>query len=64
MKLKEITLGRGTSIEVNGNWHKFNVGLKSELEDGDTKEEVKEKMWNTIDDILIEKIDQLDNPAN
>lgn len=55
MKIKEIELGRGVSFEVNKQWHKLNAKMKVELEKEENEDEIVEKIWGKIDNILSEK---------
>jgi|AntRauTorckE6833_2_1112554.scaffolds.fasta_scaffold56793_2 transcriptional regulator len=59
MEIKEIELGRGVSFEINKQWHKLNAKIKVELEEGENEDEVVEKTWDKIDNILSEKYSKI-----
>ena len=59
MVIKEIELGRGVSFEISEQWHKLNAKIKVELEEGENEDEVVEKTWDKIDNILSEKYSKI-----
>lgn len=58
-RVKEIEASYGCSAEINGVWHKFVFGIKLEVEEGDDTSKVKEMAWNTCEQEIEKKFDEL-----
>lgn len=47
-KVKSFKAELGVSVEIKGQWYKFNAGIELELDPEDDTAEVKRKAWNTV----------------
>lgn len=57
MEIKEVTMTRSLSAEINKNWHRFEYGLTVGLDEEDTLPEVKNYLHNEIDETLGKQLE-------
>lgn len=58
-KIKEMSANVGTSAEINGVWYKFQFGIVIEFNENDNSEEVKEAIWNTCEEEVTKKMQEV-----
>jgi hypothetical protein len=58
-KIKAFRVEYGTSVEVEGKWHKFYAAIEVEPDDVEEFSEVKETAWNTVYNEIEKQIREL-----
>lgn len=59
-KVKSFRAEYGTSIEINGIWHRLGCIIEIEPDESDDIAEIKEKAWKTVFTEVEEQIKDLD----
>jgi hypothetical protein len=58
-KVSKVEATYGTSAEIKGMWHKFSFSMEVELATDDDLQEVREKLWNTVQIEVEKQVEEL-----